>query len=163
MNFENTPELFEDWWQVVYMGYNVIDPFTVDRSRKIKCLAAYGTFKDCTAFRNHYKDGCPEIYNVMRIEEYNGGEWQGMTEAKRCGNECASYRADIQLEYFKGLEHVRRTFKHIDEIQAYRMELLTRHLADGLHCFRGIVGIAADTRVIDNVFAVIEHISGAVF
>ena len=30
-------------------------------------------------------------------------------------------RADIQLEYFKGLEHVRRTFKHIDEIQAYRI------------------------------------------
>lgn len=56
MNFENTPELFEDWWQVVYMGYNVIDPFTVDRSHKIKCLAAYGTFKDCTAFRNHYKE-----------------------------------------------------------------------------------------------------------
>ena len=121
MNFENTPELFEDWWQVVYMGYNVIDPFTVDRSHKIKCLAAYGTFKDCTAFRNHYKDGCPETYNAMHIEEYNGGEWQGMTEAKRCGNECASYRADIQLEYFKGLEHVRRTFKHIDEIQAYRI------------------------------------------
>lgn len=44
-----------------------------------------------------------------------------MTEAKRCGNECAGYRADIRLKYFKGLEHVSRTFKHIGEIQAYRI------------------------------------------
>lgn len=114
MTHSDTPELWEDWWQVVHMGKDWND----GTARKI--LDAYGTLPDCRAFHEAGKLN-RELYNLRRIEPYNADDWAGNTGAVKSGIDCASHRADVQLEFIRGLSDVRKRHRHIEEIQNFRM------------------------------------------
>ncbi|MCR5219213.1 hypothetical protein [Treponema sp.] len=94
MTFNDTPELFEDWYQVVHIGMDY------DDGQKKKILDAYGTLPDCRAFREAGKLN-RELYNIRRLEPYNRADWRGETEAVKAAIDCESHRADVQLEYIR--------------------------------------------------------------